>query len=138
MKLRGKAVGWGNSYEGLLGQMKKASSGTGFGWNRFTVFLCLFALLLAFSFMPTLSLPFLSLIAFPLPTLSLNQSGGGAVAYVRDGAASAKQLSNALGRRLPVAGQEQEKPFFILFFNVLNVGLLDFGIMQEKQEKKGL
>lgn len=37
-----------------------------------------------------------------------------------------------------MAGQEQEKPFFSLFFNVLNVGLLDFGIMQEKQEKKGL
>lgn len=36
-----------------------------------------------------------------------------------------------------MAGQEQEKPFFSLFFNVLNVGLLDFGIMQEKQEKKG-
>lgn len=37
----------------------------------------------------------------------------GAIAYVRAEAASAKQLFNALGRHLLVAGQVQEEPFFI-------------------------
>lgn len=75
----------------------------------------------------------LPLVRLPLfLSLPLNYGSGGADTYVRAEAASAKQLSNALGRRLPMAGQVQEKPFYLL-----NVRLLDFGIMPKMPRKKG-
>lgn len=122
MKLRGKVFGRGISQGGCFNEGgTEDSCETSFGWNCFTVSSCLFTLLLLFfSFMPTSpsSSLFLSLITFPPPppsplflSLPLNYGSGGAVAYVRAEAASAKQLSNALGRHLPVAGQVREKPF---------------------------
>lgn len=69
-----------------------------------------------------------SLITFPL-FLSL----WGCRAYIRAGAAPAKQLSGALGRHPPVVGQVWEEAFFYL----LNVRLLDFGIMPRKKGEGG-
>lgn len=77
--------------------------------------LCHLALLLPSSLGPTSSLLFLSLIAFPSRNYSSGGDAAAAAAYVRGEAASAKQLSNALGRRLPMAGQVQEKPPFLFF-----------------------
>lgn len=86
-----------------------------------------------FFFQPTSSLLFLFLWLLSLsPTLPLNYGSGGAAAYVRAEAASAKQLSNVLGRRLPMAGQVQEKSFLFI-----ECRLLDFGIMPKMPRKKG-
>lgn len=105
----------------------RRSCGTGFGWNTFTASLSFHPPPPVF-FQPTSSSLFLSLrFTFPLP---LNYGSGGAAAYVRAEAASAKQLSGALGRRSPVAGQPQEKHFFIY-------RMLDFGIMSMMPRKEG-
>lgn len=73
---------------------------------------------------------------FPSPTLflslPLNYGSGGAVAYVRVEAASAKRLSNALGRHSPMAGQVQEKPF--LFIECYTIRLWDYA--QDAQEER--
>lgn len=64
---------------------------------------------------PTSSLLFLSLSDyFDSPPLFPLTTVAGAVAYARAEAASAKQLSNAFGRRLPVAGQVQGMPFLFI------------------------
>ena len=74
----------------------------------------------------------LSLITFP--PHSLSYSSGGDAAYVRAEAASAKLLSNALGRHFAHGGSSAGEAFF---FNLLNVRLLDFGIMPKMPRKKG-